>query len=203
MDNETNDVIDDVETIDDEDVAPWYSGDDDEGNADVLNDLAEVVDDEKVVDDETIDEVDEVVETDEDKLVSEMELSDELDVVSQEILDGDYADKFKEAVAEMPEDFVAEMSGSPADIRGLAVDIESGVYDKVAPHIEAVMKQGKSYREAYGFIYSALLRKEENKEAAKGKRELLKAEPSTNPVLAPKRPQDMNDAEFDKYWDEM
>ena len=184
-----------VSVDEEEEVSPWYSGDDDDNDdtdtGSVLNEISEAVDEP------------EPELSEEDKLVATMEVAEELETVSQAILDSDYVEEFQEAISCCPEDFVKEMGEDPKLLKALSVDIESGLYKHIAPHLDSVMAQGKTFKEAYGFIYGAIAKKEEARKSADEKRELLKAEPATNSKIESKRPQDMNEAEFDAYWDAM
>ncbi len=187
-------VVEDDITGSDEIVAPWYVGDD-EGNSSTLNDINNEAEEEEVLP--------VVPDSEEDVIASEMEVAEELEDIARTILDGDNAESFKAAVSTMPEEIVSEMRANPKMLQAVSIDVESGLFDLISPHLEKQMAQGKSFPDAYMTTFNALKIKHERKVKADEKKVLLASEPQTNNQIQSKAIDDMDNDEFRDYFDKL
>jgi len=106
--------------------------------------------------------------------------ADEINTISNEILQSDYAEQFRESMAVLNPKDKELLSTSPQVLNGLKIDFEKGIAQKVMPVAERLMAvKGLPFLQAYAEAGKQVI---ERDGAQKVKQEQLSAAPKTGSV---------------------
>ncbi len=125
----------------------------------------------------------------------------EIESISQSILNSSYADSFKDSVGELPEGTLNELRTSPRMLKGLSVDFESGLAQKIMPMVGKLMDiESMSFQEAYTTAGRQVMSKQDKVSNSVNK---LVAEPRTSNNVEVKQDGiwDMSDSDFNALMD--
>ncbi len=133
-------------------------------------------------------------------------VQEEVDSISDDILNSSYADVFTEQLRTMPDE-VRQLLGTEPDIlRELSIDYERGFGEKVMPEARRLMAlKGIDFLPAYTEAGKALHNKQTKITQAKSKTEMLEAQPKAqgkiDGELGTTAINSMTDSEFNAYFD--
>ncbi len=138
--------------------------------------------------------------------------ADEVEAISNDILQSDYAEVFTAQVSTLPDEVKQALATNPRMLEGLSIDYQSGLAEAIMPQVHKLMRiNGLSFEAAYsqaGKSYQnnntdTPIEKPVTQDTPKAK--MLKAEPKTgskasNTGLGRKAIDSMNSKEFDAYF---
>ncbi len=122
--------------------------------------------------------------------------------VANDILQSNYKDTFIEVSNQLPNEVRMQLQQDPGMLKAIAYDVESGLAGAIMPNVNRLMAiQGMGFQDAYvtaGKEYQA------NNVQRQEKADKLKSQPTTTriqPGSDAKNVWEMDDSEFDKYFD--
>ena len=119
--------------------------------------------------------------------------------VAQRILDADYATTFQSDVSKLPQSVRTELGSNAELLRGLSVDYESGIAQKIMPHVSKLMNvNGMDFVDAYMKAGNEIMATQQQTD---DKRKTLTSQPKAS--MAPEAVADidnMDDAAFERYF---
>ncbi len=130
----------------------------------------------------------------------------EIDDISTQILNSDYADDFKASFQYFPPEIQQQISTDPELLKAVRVDIESGLAQKILPSIKRDMAvNGTDFMTSYVNASNKIdAQKQHKQEVVQNKKQVLKAEPKQNKYVSSSVDVDsMSDKDFDAYFDNL
>ncbi len=124
----------------------------------------------------------------------------EVDEIANDILSSSYAESFQSDVSTLPSSVRSELSSNPQMLRGLSIDYQSGLAQKVVPQVAREMAvKGLSFRDAYMSIAG---KQNQQSQATEASKNTLASQPkqNTNGVAQSQDVDSMSDKDFDKYF---
>ncbi len=125
-----------------------------------------------------------------------VDVNNEVEQISSEILNSPNVEEFKNVFAAMPEEALNQFRSNPGMLRGLKVDIDSGFVGHIMPSIQRYMDiDGMGFQEAYmtaGQEYHEGKNQRQQKEnKVNANRELLSNAPSNSSAVASSESKDI------------
>ncbi len=127
----------------------------------------------------------------------------EVDEIANDILNSSYAESFQDDVSTLPSSVRNDLGQNPQMLRGLSIDYQSGLAQKVVPQVAREMAvKGVSFKDAYMSIANKL---NQQSQATEASRNTLASQPkqNTNGVAQSQDVDSMSDKDFDKYFAKM
>ena len=130
----------------------------------------------------------------------------EIEDISTQILNSDYADDFKASFQYFPPEIQQQISTDPEFLKAVRVDIESGLAQKILPSIKRDMAvNGIDFMTSYVNASNKIsAQKQHKQEVVQNKKQVLKAEPKQNKYVSQAVDVDsMSDKDFDTYFNNL
>ena len=131
--------------------------------------------------------------------------ADEVESIAQAILDSDYADNFTLDMKALDDGTKQLLGSNPEMLKGLSIDYESGLAQKIMPQVHKFMNvDGLSFEDAYVKAGRSYQSNTERQTQAKPKANMLKAEPKVGSKVSGELGRaaidGMSDKEFNAYF---
>ena len=135
-----------------------------------------------------------------DEQLQESETNESVERISQEILDSDIADDFKQVLSVLPEQELGKFRTNPKMLQALQHDVASGLAQQLMPEVEKRMAlENMSFDEAYMAVGIELMESNGNGQVRDNKARKLGSIPSATTSIMESKPKDIWDLDDKEY----